>query len=90
MIIETTKFIHQSDANVGVKKLFDKITYLSFPSRNKINAGKGFVWVREFHVPFRSMIYLLLTFNSISEQNFIESIFQWQVNHGPDEMWNFP
>ena len=55
--------------------------------RNWENAEKGFVWEPRFHIPFWSMIYVLLKLKFKSKiDNVIEFELQCQINHGLE--WN--
>ena len=76
-------FIYQLKVNLDEKILFGSIPDLTDPEIRKM-PGKGHVWEQKFHIPFWSMISLLLKLEF--------SISNWQcklqcyINHGPE--WN--
>ena len=75
--------IYQSKVNFDGKILFGNITHLKEPEIRKM-LERG-LWGPKFHIPFRSMTYLLLKLEFISEtDNCIEFEFQCRINDGPE------
>ena len=53
--------IYQSKANLDENILFGEIIHLEDPKNRKVSV-RSLYGSREFHVPFESRIYLVLTF----------------------------
>ena len=60
-IFKTKVLICQSKANLDEKILFREITHLKDSTIRKMPV-KGFYGNREFHIPFWSMIYMVMQF----------------------------
>ena len=60
-IFKTELLIYQSKANLDEKILFDKVTHHLDPKMRKMPV-RGLYGNRIFHVPFWSMIYVVLMF----------------------------
>ena len=71
-------FINHWMAHLDLKILFGKIAYY-LRNRNLEDTGKGLVREREFHVRFRSVIYLplKLAFNTILSFSGKDFKVQW-------------
>ena len=77
--IQTEMFIYQSKVNLDEKILFGSIPHLTDPEIRKM-VVKGMFWEQKFHIPFWSMIYLLLKF----EFSIWQCKLQCHINQRPE------
>ena len=65
-------------------KKFCLVVSLLLQTQKLGNAGTGHVWEQKFHIPFWSIIYLLLKLEFIISN--WQCKLQYHINHGPE--WN--
>ena len=80
--------IYHSKANLDLKILFGYIIHLIDPEIRKM-LEIGFVWESRFHIPFWSMIYLILKLNSFLKLTIaFNSNFDAKQIMDQNGMWN--